>query len=73
MVIDSLFFFPYLNNRSNSCHLLTKLVADGLVVHSSLLHVYNLVPDILLQLFVLANGGGEAGMKEIDSVLKCAL
>ncbi len=35
--IDSyLVFFPFANNRTNCCHLLTKLLSDGLVAHSSL-------------------------------------
>ncbi len=34
--IDSFFFvfLPFANNRTNCCHLLTKLLADGLVAHS---------------------------------------
>ena len=39
------------------CLLLTKLLADGLVAHSSLVQVYNLVPNVLRQLFGLAHGG----------------
>ncbi len=35
--IDSYFvFLPFANNRINCCHLLTKLLGDGLVAHSSL-------------------------------------
>ncbi len=35
--IDSYFvFLPFANNRTNCCHLLTKLLGDGLVAHSSL-------------------------------------
>ncbi len=35
--IDSYFvFLPFANNRTNCCHLLTKLLGDDLVAHSSL-------------------------------------
>ncbi len=35
--IDSYFvFLPIVNNHTNCCHLLTKLLGDGLVVHSPL-------------------------------------
>ncbi len=35
--IDSYFvFLPFVNNHTNCCHLLTKLLGDGLVAHSSL-------------------------------------
>ncbi len=35
--IDSYFvFLPFENNRTNFCHLLTKLLGHGLVAHSSL-------------------------------------
>ncbi len=35
--IDSYFvFLPFANNRTNCCHLLTKLLGDGLVANSSL-------------------------------------
>ncbi len=35
--IDSYFVFvPFVNNRTNCCHRLTKLLGDGLVAHSSL-------------------------------------
>ncbi len=55
--IDSYFvFLPFANNHTNCCHL-TKLLANGLVAHSSLVQVYNLVPDILRQLFGLGHGG----------------
>ncbi len=30
-------FLPFVNNRTNCCHLLTKLLGDGLVAHSSLI------------------------------------
>lgn len=33
------------------------LLADGLVAYSSLHQVYNLVPNIIQQLFGLAHGG----------------
>lgn len=33
--------------NANSCHLLTKLVAGGLVVHFSPVYVDNLVPNAL--------------------------
>ncbi len=42
--IDSYFvFLPFANNHTNCCHLLTKLLGDGLVAHSSLVSVYSLV------------------------------
>ena len=43
---------------TNSCLLLTKLLADGFVTHSSLVQVYNLISDVLGQLLVqlFANG-----------------
>ncbi len=50
-------FLPFANNRTNCCHLLTKLLGNGLVAHSSFVYVYNLVPDILGQLFGLGHGG----------------
>ncbi len=50
--------------RINGFHLLTKLLGDDLLAHSSLVYVYNLVPDILGQLFGL--GHGEFGSKLID-------
>ncbi len=55
--IDSYFvFLPFANNRTICCHL-TKLLGDGLVAHSSLVKVYNLVPDFLGQLFGFGHGG----------------
>uniref|UniRef100_A0A4W5LV95 Sodium channel protein n=1 Tax=Hucho hucho TaxID=62062 RepID=A0A4W5LV95_9TELE len=33
---SSFVFLPFANNRTNCCHLLTKLLGDGLVAHSSL-------------------------------------
>ncbi len=39
--IDSyLVFLPFANNHTNCCHLLTKLLGDGLVAHSSLVYRY---------------------------------
>ncbi len=56
--IDSYFvFLPFANNRTICCHLLTKLLGDGPVAHSSLVKVYNLVPDFLGQLFGFDHGG----------------
>lgn len=54
-------FLPFLNNHSNTCHLLGKLLGDGHVVQS-IVCVYNLVPYILLH-----------GMEEIVSADRCAL
>src|SRR4029434_2602749 len=51
------------NNHTNSCLLLTKLLADGFVTHSSLVQVYNLISDVLGQLFGLAHGGEVEGVK----------
>ena len=50
-------FISFLNNCTNSCLLLTQLLANGLVAHSGLVQVYNLVPDVLGQLFGLAHDG----------------
>src|SRR4029434_11297967 len=62
--IDScLVLLPFTNNRTNSCLLLTKLLADGCVTHSSLVQVYNLITDVLGQLFGLAHGGEVEGVK----------
>ncbi len=58
-------FLPFANNRTNCCHLLTKLLGDGFVAHSSLVQVYNLVPGVLGQLFGLGHGG-EFGIWLID-------
>ncbi len=56
--IDSYFvFLPFAKNRTNCCHLLTKLLGDGRVAHSSLVLVYNLVTDIFGQLFGLGHAG----------------
>src|SRR4029434_6401110 len=62
--IDScLVLLAFTNNRTNSCLLLTKLLADGFVTHSSLVQVYNLISDVLGQLFGLAHGGEVEGVK----------
>src|SRR4029434_6433184 len=62
--IDScLVLLPFTNNRTNSCLLLTNLLADGFVAHSSLVQVYNLISDVLGQLFGLAHGGEVEGVK----------
>jgi len=61
-------FLTFPNNGTNSCLLLTKLLADGLVAHFSLVQVYNLVPEVIWQLFGLAHGGGNVGMEDTDSV-----
>src|SRR4029434_6785085 len=62
--IDScLVLLPFTNNRTNSCLLLTKLLADGFVTHSSLVQVYNLISDVLGQLFGLAHVGEVEGVK----------
>src|SRR4029434_8925817 len=52
-----LMLLPFTNNRTNSCLLLTNLLADGFVTHSSLVQVYNHISDFLGQLFGLAHGG----------------
>src|SRR4029434_6513698 len=54
-----LVLLPFTNNRTNSCLLLTKLLADGFVTHSSLVQVYNLISDVL----GLAHGGEVEGVK----------
>src|SRR4029434_2446517 len=51
---------PLTNNHTTSCLLLTKLLADGFV---SLVQVYNLISDVLGQLFGLAHGGEVEGVK----------
>lgn len=38
---------PFLTNRTSSCQLLAKLLAEGLVAHSSLVQLHNFVPDVL--------------------------
>ncbi len=48
-------FLPFANNRTTCGHLLTKLLGVGLAAHFSLVQVYNLVLDILGQLFGLGN------------------
>lgn len=60
-------FIPFPNYCTNSCQcqfhfiyiVFTKLLADGILAHSSLMQVYNLVPDVLWQLFDVAHGGEE--------------
>src|SRR4029434_9880664 len=54
-----LVLLPFTNNRTNSCLLLTKLLAAGFVTHSSLVQVYNLISDVL----GLAHGGEVEGVK----------
>ncbi len=46
-------FLPFANNRTNCCHLLTKLLGDGLVAIPALCSLQS-CPDIFGQLFVLA-------------------
>jgi len=55
--------------------LFTKLLAVGLVAHSRLVQVYNLVPDVLWQPFGLStvSGGEEVRMEDTDSVERCLL
>src|SRR4029434_2138030 len=62
-IYSCLVLLPFTNNRTNSCLLLTKLLADGFVTHSSLVQVYNLISDVLGQLFVLAHDGEVEGVK----------
>lgn len=38
---------PFLTNRTSSCQLLAKLLAEGLVAHSSLVQLHSFVPDVL--------------------------
>src|SRR4029434_5026535 len=65
--VDSwLVLLPLTNNRTNSCLLLTKLLACSLV------QVYNLISDVLGQLFGLAHGGEVEGVK-YDSLDKFSL
>ena len=52
---------PFLNNHTYSCHLLIYLLANGLVAHSGLLQIYNLIPDVLRQLF------GQTPMERLES------
>lgn len=40
-------FLSFMNNRTSSRNLLTRLLADGLVAHSSFVLIYNFVPDVL--------------------------
>ena len=50
-------FLPFLNNRTNSCLLLTKLLSDGLVGNPSLVQSSEGADPVLRQLFGLALGG----------------
>src|SRR4029434_1282463 len=62
--IDScLVLLPLTKNRTNSCLLLTKLLADGFVTHYSLVQVYNLISDVLCQRCRLDHGGEVEGVK----------
>lgn len=61
------------NNHTNSSHLLIKLLAVGLVAHSSLVQDCNCVPDVLWQLVSVSRGGREVGVEEIDSLDRCGL
>ncbi len=64
--IDSYFvFLPLANNRTNCCHLLIKLLGDGLAAHSRLVIGLQSFLDILGQLFGLGHGG-EFGIWLID-------
>lgn len=49
--------------------MLTRFLAAGLVLNSSLVQIYNLVPG--LDLVGFAHGGGKVGIKETDSVDRC--
>lgn len=40
-------FLSFLNKRTSSRNLLTRLLADGLVARSSFVQIYNFVPDVL--------------------------
>src|SRR4029434_5661123 len=48
-----LVLLPFMNNSTNSCLLLTKLLADGFVSHSSLVQVSNLSLTSLVNSLVL--------------------
>lgn len=61
----NIFSFP--NNGTNSCHLLTHLIVDGLVVQYNRLQIY-LVSDALWQTLDLAHGEGEAGVLQTNFV-----
>ena len=57
MEIDSqLVFLPFSYYHTNSL-LLTKLLANRLVAYSSLVQVYNFVPDVHRQFFCLGHYG----------------
>src|SRR4029434_3372803 len=65
--IDScLVLLPFTNNRTNSCLLLAKLLANGFVTHSSPVQVHNLISDVLGQLFGLAHGRESEGVNACD-------
>src|SRR4029434_1466858 len=71
--IDSCWvLLPFANNCTNSSLLFTQLLADGFVAHYSLVQVYNLISDVLGQLFGLAHGGEVEGVK-YDSLDRCLL
>lgn len=55
-VIDGIWF---LYNQTKPFHHLTKLLADGLIAYSSLVQIYNLVPEVLQQLLVVERLGCE--------------
>ena len=58
---------PLSNNETNCCHLLTKPFADGLINHSRLVQIYNLVSETFGPLFGLAHGAIVIGMEETVS------
>lgn len=62
MIDDRFLFLLFPNNQTKTCHPLIKLLPDSLVAL-----VYNLVPDVLGQLFGLTHGSGEVRIEEIDS------
>lgn len=62
MIDDHFLFLLFPNNQTKTCHPLIKLLPDSLVAL-----VYNLVPDVLGQLFGLTHGSGEVRIEEIDS------
>lgn len=64
-ILGHFIFLLFLNSHTNSCHHLNKLLAGfcclasclhGLVLHLSFIKVYNLVLDVLWQLFGLVHG-----------------
>ena len=52
-----LVFLSFFNYHTNSWIILTKLLANDLVVHSSLVQGYNFDPDVLTRLFGFAHWG----------------